>query len=268
MPPVVAPIALVIVLALAGNAFGIRRRQGRAYVSAFEATQAYGTVQLAVLRLLVKSVCVLAALTTIGVSVWVSLPLLGDAVFVQMWSVPLSSQRSALNVAVAALTGFEQLALAVVATVGVGVWVASWAALGALWTRYSRRVNIAAVLLLLYGLALALLALAAWRGIGPGIPVSAIIRATSWVAASAMLLAAGYLLWQGVAENLLTMRQAFGLVVPAAGFGAAWVILLRAAGLSLTGMSAGNVASMLSPVLLTLMVSALAPWSLSRVRHT
>ena len=91
-PPLLAPLSLLILLLLGGNAFGIRRRQGRTYVSAFEATQVYGTAQLAALKLLVKSVCVLAALIAIGVSVWISLPLLGDAVFIQMWNVPLNSQ--------------------------------------------------------------------------------------------------------------------------------------------------------------------------------
>ena len=46
-------------------------------MSAFEATQAYGTAQLAALKLLVRSVCVLAALIAIGVSAWTSLSLLG-----------------------------------------------------------------------------------------------------------------------------------------------------------------------------------------------
>ena len=127
-------------------------------MSAFEATQAYGTAQLAVLKVLVKSVCVLAAIIAIGVSVWISVPLLGDAVFIQMWNVPLSSQLPAIKGAVAALTGYEQLSLVVVAAVGVVIWVAAFAVLGALWTRYSRRVNIAASSLLLYGLALVLLA--------------------------------------------------------------------------------------------------------------
>ena len=67
----------LIVLFLAGNAFGIRRKQGRAYMSAFEATQAYGTAQLTALKLLVKSVCVLAALIAVGVSAWTSLLNLG-----------------------------------------------------------------------------------------------------------------------------------------------------------------------------------------------
>ena len=129
-------------------------------MSAFEATQAYGTAQLTVLKLLVRSACVLAALIAIGVSVWISLPLLGDEVFIQMWSVPLSSRLPAITGAVAALTGYEQLALVVVAAVGVVIWVAAFAVLGALRTRYSRRANIAASSLLLSGLALALLALA------------------------------------------------------------------------------------------------------------
>ena len=70
--------------------------------SAFEATQAYSTAQLTVLKLLVRSACVLAALITVGVSAWTSLSILGDEVFIQMWNVPLSSQLRAITGAVAA----------------------------------------------------------------------------------------------------------------------------------------------------------------------
>jgi hypothetical protein len=267
-PPFLTPLSLSIVLFLGGNAFGIRGKQRRTYVSAFEATQAYGTAQLAILKLLVKSVCVLAALIAIGVSAWISLPLLGDAVFIQMMGVPLSSQRSVVEDAVAALTGYEQLALAVVAAVGVAVWVASWAALRALWTRYPRRLNIAASVLLVYGLALALLALAAWRGIGPEIPVGAILRATLWVAAAAIVFATAYLVWRTFAERLLTVRQAWGVVFLSTAFAAAWLTVLRAAGLSLADLPAADAVRMLSPALLTLTASVLAPWSYSRIRHT
>ena len=268
MPPLFAPLSLLIVLALAGNAFGIRRRQGRASMSPFEATHAHATTQLAALKVVVKSVCVLAALIAIGVSVWISMPLLGDAVFIQMWSVPLNSQLSVFNGAVAALTGYEQLSLVVVAAVGVVIWVAAFAVLGALWTRYSRRVNIAGSLLLLYGLVLGLLALAGQRGIGPEIPLGAILRATSWVAASAIVLATGYLLWRGFAEQLLTLRQLCGVVLVTTAFGAAWLTILRAAGVSLAGMPVTDAVWRLSPALLPLLGSVLAPWSLSRIRHT
>jgi hypothetical protein len=268
MPPLFAPLSLLTILVLAGNAFGIRRRQGRAYVSAFEAAHAHGTAHLAVLKVLVKSACVLAAVIAIGVSAWISVPLLGDAVFIQMWNVPLSRQLSGINDAVAALTGYEQLSLAVVATVAVVVWVAAFAVLGALWTRYSRRVNIAGGLLLLYGLVLGLLALAGERGIGPEIPLGAILRTTSWLAASAIVLATFYIFWSVLAERLLTVRQALGAVLLSTAFAAAALTVLRAAGLSLADMPPADAVRMLSPALLPLTLSVLAPWSYSRVRHT
>jgi hypothetical protein len=266
-PPLLTPLSLLIVLSLGGNAFDIRRRQGRTYVSAFEATHAHGTARLAALKVLVKSVCVLAALTAIGVSAWISVLLLGDAVFIQMWNVPLSGRLTALSGAIAALTVYEQLSLVVVAAVGVVSWVAAFAVVGALRSRYSRRVNIAAALLLLYGLALVLLAVARRRGLGPEIPVGAILQATSWVAGSAIVLATAYLLWRGVVEQLLTLRQASGVVLLSAAIAAAWVTVLRGAGVSVSGLATADAAWMLSPVLLALMVSVLAPWSLSRIRH-
>ena len=266
MPPLFMPLSLFVMLCLGGNAFGIRRRQGRTYVSAFEATQAYGAAQVAALKLLVKSVCVLAALIAIGVSAWLSMPLLGDAVFIQMWGVPLNSRRSVLNDAVAALTGYEQLSLVVVAVAGVVIWVAAFAVLGALWTRYPRPLNKGASLLLLYGLALALLALAARRGIGPEIPLGAILRATSWVAVSAIVLATAYIFWSVLAERLLTVRHASVVVFLSTAFAAAWLTVLRAAGLSPADMPAAAAVWMLAPALLTLTVSVLAPWSYSRIR--
>jgi hypothetical protein len=268
MPVFFTPISLFIVLLLAGNAFGIRRRQGRAYVSSFEATRAYNTAHLALLKLVVKSVCILAALVAIGVSAWISMPLLGDAVFIQMWGVPLSSQRSAINVAVAALAGYEQLALAVVATVGVAVWVASWAALGALRTRYRRHINIAICLLLLYGVAFV------WLAVGVRVDpetasqlhLDVVYGVMRWIAAAAIVFTTVYVFWSGFAEHVLTIRYASGAIAISAAFGAAWLIALHIAGVQLAGMSAMNVLSVVSPALLPLMASGLAPWSYSRIR--
>ena len=81
------------------------------------------------------------------------------------------------------------------------------------------------------------------------------------------MLATGYLLWRGFAEQLLTLRAACGAVLVSAAFGVAWVTLLRAAGVQLAGMPTTDAAWMLSPTLLPLMASVLAPWSLSRIRH-
>jgi hypothetical protein len=257
-----------VVLFLGGNAFGIRRRQGRSYVSAFEATQAYGAAQLAALKLLVRSACILGALLAVCVSAWASLSILGDEVFMQMWNVPLSSQLRGIKGAVAALTGYEQLALVVVTAVGVVVWVAAIAVLGALWTRYSHRANIAASSLLLSGLALALLALAERNGIVSPFVFDALFAAARWIFLGAMVFTTVYVFWSGFAERVLTIPYTSGALAIFAAFVAAWLTALHIAGLQLTGMPAMNAAWILSPALLPLTIGVLAPWSYSRVRHT
>jgi len=268
MPALFTPLSVLTVLVLAGNAFGIRRRQGRAYMTAFDATHARGTAQLAVLKVLVTSVCVLAAIIAIGASAWISVSLLGDAVFIQMWNVPLSSRLPAITGAIAALTRSEQLSLVVVAAAGVVTCVAVFAVLGALRTRYSRR--IVAPLLVLYGLSLVWLAVGvrADPETASRFHLDVVYAAMRWIAAAAMVVTTVYVLWSGFAERVLTIRYASGAVAITAAFGAAWLTVLHTAGVQLAGMSAMNVVSILSPALLPLMASVLAPWSLSRIRHT
>ena len=266
-PLLLTPLSLVLVLVHARNAFGIRRRQGRAYMSVFEVTQAHGTAQLALLKVLVRSVCVLAALIAIGVSAWISVPLLGDPVFIQVWGMPLSSQLPAITGAVAALTWYEQLSLVVLAAVGVVIWVAALAVFGAFRIRYSRRMTIAASSLLLAGLALALLVLAAHKGIVSLFVFYAIFAAARWIVLTAIVLTMVYVCWSGFAERVLTIRYASGALATSAAFGAAWLTVLHLAGVQLAGMSATNAISLVSPALLPLMASVLAPWSLSRIRH-
>jgi hypothetical protein len=259
MTVLLGAFSLFIMLFQGGNAFGIR---------SFEAAQAYGTAQLTALKLLVRSACFLAALIVVGVSAWTSASLMGDDVFIAMWSVPLSSLLSAITGAVAALTGYEQLALGVVAAVGVVTWVAAFAVLGALWTRYSRRVNIAASSLLLSGLALALLAGAERHGLVSPFVVDAIVAAGRWIILAAMVFTTVYVFWRGFAERVLMVRYACGALAISAAFAAAWLTMLQVAGVQLAGMPATNAVSMLSPMWLPLMAGVLAPWSLSRVRHT
>jgi hypothetical protein len=254
-----AVFSLLVMLFQGGNAFAIR---------SFEAAQAYGTAQLTTLKLLVRSACFLAALIAVGVSVWTSASIMGDEVFIAMWSVPLSSQLRAINGAVAALAGYEQLALVVVAAVGAVTWVAAFAVLGALRARYSRRVNIAASSLLLSGLALALLAGAERNGIVSPFVVHAIVSTARWIILAAMVVTTVYVFWSGFAERVLTLRYSCGAVAIAAAFAAAWLTVLQVAGVQLAGMSMTATAWLLSPALLPLMAGALAPWSLSRVRHT
>jgi hypothetical protein len=252
-----ATLSILAVLVLGINAFGIRWRQGRAYASAFEATQPYGTARLAGLKVLVRSVCVLPALIAVVLSVWASLS------FIVVGERYLRSRLRVIEDAVAGLSGYEHVALAVVACIGGAAIVASVAALIALAARYPRPMNIATCLyLLFYGLALVLLAVAGHRGIG------LLLGPTRFIDAPALVLGTVYLSWRVFAERLLTPRWAFGVVLVSAAFGAAWVTMLRAAGVQLAAMPTMNALWMLSPALLPLTASVFAPWSLNRIRHT
>ena len=266
---VVAVFSLPVVLLLGGNAFGIRARQGRTYASAFEATQACGTARMAGLKVLMRSVCLLAGLVAVGVSVWASLSLIavvGGAPLRRYE--PFRSWQRAIKGTVGPMSAYELLALAFVTVIAVVVIVAARAALAALRARYRQRVNIAVSLLLLHGFVLVLLALAAQRGFGVEALTDAVFGTTRGVATAAIVLATVYLLSRVLVDRLLTVRSASLAVLVSAAFAAAWVTVLSAAGVSLAAMPATDAVWTLLPVLLPLTASVLAPWSLSRIRHT
>ena len=253
-----AGLSVLFVLMFGVNAFGIRWRQGRAFAGAFEATQPYGTAWLAGIKVLMRSVCLLPAMIAVSLSVWASLSFIA----IGKGADYLRSGLRVIEGAVGALTGYQQVALAVVASIGVAVMVASVAAIIALAARYPRPLNTATCLYLLsWGLALALLALDGYRGIG------LLFGPTRFIDAPALVLATVYISWRAFAERLLTLRWAFGIVLVSVAFATGWVTLLRAAGVQIAGLPAMDAVWMLSPTLMPLMASVLAPWSLSRIRH-
>ena len=264
-----ATLSVLTVLAFGANAFGIRWRPGRLYASGFEAAQPYGTVGLAGLKVLVRSVCVLAAFVAVGVSVWASMSLIAIGEGYE----PLRSWHRAIESAVGALTGYQQIALAVVASIGVAVLVAAHASFAALAARYPRRLDvwIAGWLVLLHGLLLVVLVANGYRGVGSvflwEFLIDALVWVTRWIDAPVIALATVYVSWKVLAERRLTMRAASGAVLISAAFGLAWVTMLRAAGVPLGDMPMPYPFWMLSPALLPLMATVLAPWSLSRIRH-
>jgi hypothetical protein len=209
---------------------------------------------------------VLAALIALGVSFWASVSFTENGHDLMTGTDgPLT--RVLRAIAAARLTGYEQLALAVVTAMGVAIMVASRAALAALRARYPRRLFIAGSLLLLHGLVLVLVALAVKRGLGSEFLLDAILGATKWIAAAASVLATVYLFWSVFAERVLTLRHAWGVLLVSAAFGAAWVSVLRTGGVQIAAMPTTDAAWMLLPALLPLTASVLAPWALNRVRH-
>ena len=272
---VVAMFSLPAVLIFGGNAFGIRARQGHTYASAFEMTQACGTARMAGLKVLVRSTCLLAALMAVGLSVWTSASVIpfdvleDNDTFIGKSRSPVSGSMRALAGAVGAMSTYEVLALAFVAVIAVTAMVGARAALAALRARYPRRLNIAGSLLLLYGLVLVLRAPDGQGGNGLEVQfIDALFGAAPWTTAAAIALATVSLFWRSLAERLLTLRAACGVLLVSAAVGGAWVTVLRAAGVQFAAIPTADAVWLLSPMLLPLMVSVLAPWSLSRIRHT
>jgi hypothetical protein len=237
-------------LIYAGNAFGIRRKERRAYLSAFEATQPCGNAQMASVKLLVRTACILVAVAVIVVSAWASLSIVNE------WgpwisekgrdlSLPLLQVRSDLARELGELQGYELAAQVVITLVFVLVVVAARAAFTALRARYPRRVLITGSLLLL-----CILALQFGRDILP----HGVRAATPWLVVAAMLFTTVYFLWSGFAERALTTSYVFGALVISVANGVACL--------------PGSFSSILGTVLLPLLLCVLAPWSLNRIRHT
>lgn len=269
----VALFSLPALLLLGGNAFGIRARQGVPYAALFQSTQAFGTARMAGLKVLVRSACLLVALVAVGASVWTSASVIpfdvldDNDTFIQKSRSPLSGHMRALEAAVRAMSAYELLALAFVIVIVVTVMVALRAALPALRARYSRRVTLAAWALLVHAGALVLLMLAGGRGMVSDHVVMAVLIASKWGAAAAIVLATIYLARRTFVERLLTLRPACIAALVAVAFGAAWLAVLQVAGVQLGGMPTTEAAWRLSPILLPPLAAVLAPWSLSRARH-
>ena len=258
-------LSVPVLIGLSANAFGIRRRQGRSYLSAFEATQPYGTAQMAGLKILVRALCLLLAMTAIGLSVWTSSSL------ISAWgewmmegndnSVGLLRFRGSIGEAFSKMPGYVFAALALIAAIATAITVASLAAFTALRLRYLRRMLVAVATVLFYGFALVLLAWSVKRGVAPDSLLHATLTATTWIGGAALACATFYLLWSGFAERVLTIPYVSGaLMIPAAiaaVIGAAW----------LAGIPAPSLAGMLWTFLSILMVAVLAPWALSRIRR-
>jgi hypothetical protein len=265
--------SVLTVPVLGANAFGLRWKPGRLYPSSFEMTLPCASARLAGLKVLVRSVCVLISLIAVGASVWTSMAFIAVGQIHEPLKgyQPLRSWQSAIETAIRTLTGYQLLALAVVASIGIVILVAAWAAVGALVTRYRRHLGILAWLVLLHGILLVLLVMTGYRGFASremwDFLLRVLVWTTRWIDAPAVALATVYISWRAFSERLLTPRSASVAVIVSTAFGVAWVTLLRAAGVRFVDMPATYAFWMLSPVLLPVMASVLAPWSLSRLRH-
>jgi hypothetical protein len=241
------PASLLI---FARNAFGIRRKQKRAYISAFEATQPCNTAQFAGVKLLVRTACVLIALVAIGGSSWKSSSLMNSW---GPWPVKAKADmtqkmlqtRSAMGEGIFGTEGSEIAKSVVSFVVDVFVVVVALAALAALLARYSRRVIVSGSLLFL-----GILVVQTGRDFSP----HAIYSAMPWVLIAAISFATGYFLWSGLKERALTISYVCAALVIAAANAVACL--------------PGSFGSIFATAFVPLLLCVLAPWALNRIRHT
>jgi hypothetical protein len=262
-----------ILLLLSGsNAFGIRGKQGRLYASAFLATQPYGTAPMAGLKVMVRAACILAALVLIGASAWASSSLMSVWGSWMVEGVDLSArlfqQRQQILDVVRGQSGHAYVAQAIVACIAIAAVVAWQAAREALKARYPRRLLLIQWLPAIWGCVITLMALAANSGIVSASAAGSAIGAAVWIATAALVLATSYFLWRALAERALPGGYVAGALALLAAFAVAYGSVLRDIGVPNSETHPTAVAILLWPVLLLLLGSTLAPWSLNRVRHT
>lgn len=253
--------ALPVSMFIGGNAFGFRQRQGRMLVSAFEATQPYATARIAGLKILVRSVCVLAALGLVAASLWVSSEVVTS---LHIWGISLKGQDMGAHLLefreniLGTLFGGRSGAAYIIQAVSIAVFVALLVALRAAFTalraRYPRRLLAAEWLLALCIGALVLLGVAKQKGMAPAATVDAIFSATAWIMLGAAAIATAYLTWSGFRERTLSVHYVAAAVVVAAVSGLASPAAQSPLPLSISW-------------LLPLSVLLVAPWALGRIRH-
>jgi hypothetical protein len=176
----------------------------------------------------------------------------------------LAQGQRAVAVAADALAGHQIVALTVVAITGLTAAIAYFASIQALSLVHPWRTMVVVSGVSLFSLASLL---AAPPGVGgDGLEVR-LVAAYPWIATVTIPLGTLYVFREALTERLLTARQALGAVFLWAGLLATWLTVLQVFGLRLAEMSPALIALMLSLSLLPLAAVALAPWSLSLVRH-
>ena len=245
-----ASTVLAPLLAAVSASIWNRHRSARFPVSAFEAARPVGTAQLVGLRLLVTTACVAVAWLFIIVSFWVSLPLLSDMY-------PLQSP-AALAQELARRYGMRLASVVAVSFTLLATLFGLLAALRAFVSLYGWRIWSGALALVVYALSMAI-------GVSRGLVGGAVIGVHIWAVAIAIPVGTLFVFGRALSGHVLTPRQALVAALAWAVFAALYLDLLHP--LDVLGASAALAALAFASALLPLLAVALAPWSISLVRH-
>ena len=227
-----------------------RRNTARASVFAFEAARPIGTGRLIGLQVLVTSLCISGAWLLMILSAWISLPLLKD----------LHDYGSPFSVAMEVFQkyGLRSASFVVVGFIVLAAVLAFLAAFRAFASAYGWRFWLGALALVMYVIGV-LIAVARGRIDG------AVVGAHIWALAVAIPVATFIVLGRVLARHVLTFRHVVMLSLAWVLFAVLYLDVLRAGGMFAASPAVESLA--LASTLLPLLATALAPWSLSSIRH-
>lgn len=232
---------------------GERRSVRPGALSPFEASRPIPTARLAAVRIAVPAVAILAGWLAIGLSLWVSLPLLGD-----VWNA--SSFRGGLAARLSAMPTLRLAAWSLVALVLFAAAVAALSAINAYFVLYRRRLAGAFLFSAVY--AIAVLVAAAVDLIGFDVVVWHL-----WAIAAAIGAGTAFVFARMVAAQIIRPAHAGVAMLAWLVFVALWAALLADA-LAPAGPFSVGAALAAICALTPLLSFALGPWSLHRLRHT
>lgn len=259
-----ASFSLIAIVWMSGNAFGIRSKQGHSYAGSFESIHTFSTARLAMLKVLVRTVCVSLSLLLVAASYWLSLSLSGN------WGDEMQELIGMRNTATDLFLDLpltQQAALLLFLVGAAALVVAFRAAMSAVKARYPRQLFFLALSLVIYGLVYVLRGLALPDSNAFTV-LDSIFTTLSWLGIAAILVGTVILYQQALAEKILTLNSTASTVLLAAVFATAWIMVLKLNGVQLDDLPATTAARYLSLAVMPLVAGALAPWALSRVRHT
>ena len=233
--------------------FRIQRKQGTAYMSAFDATCALGTAQLVGLKMAVTVMCILGAWVVIGTSLWFSLSIVRD--FTNFGPM----QRN-LAGTLAAQPGYRLAALAAVASIQLSAIAAFLAAGEVFFVLHAKRVLIGVLGVVLYVLVSVFAVTEDW--VGPSF-----VEAHAWAIAVLIPIGAVWVFRRALADRMFTGRQTGAAVLTWAAFATVYLAFLRESGSLQSEMPSAFIALMVSLSLAPLAAVALAPWSFGLIRH-
>ncbi len=233
--------------------FRIQRKQGSAYMSAFDATRALGTAQLVGLKMAVTVTCILGAWVVTGTSLWFSLSIVRDFT-------DFGPMQRNLAGTLAAQSGYWLAALAAVASIQLSAIAAFLASVEVFFVLHAKRLIIGLLALGLYVLVSVFAVTGDW--VGPSF-----VEAHAWIIAVLIPIGAVYVHRHALADRIFTLRQTGAAVLMWLAFATVYLVLLRGAGMFQSNMASAFIALMVSLSLGPLVALALAPWSFGLIRH-